>query len=82
MLLYGCATTESQHSKRFLKYGKVYSHNVLKKVKMPDDLNRDIDECYEQADSTTVSSAALAESHAAWVIKFYEECMEDRGWRE
>jgi hypothetical protein len=80
MLLYGCATTEKQHSKRFLKYAKVYSHNVLKTVKMPDDFNRDSDECYQRADSGT--SAVEGESHGAWLMKFYNECMEERGWRE
>jgi len=62
-------------------YYKVYTHNILKKVVMPDDLNYDNEQCGKYALTIAFSKGSIFADRGKIVKEVGEKCMEEKGWR-
>ena len=61
-------------------YYKVYTHNILKEVVLPDDLNYDYEQCGKYGATIAFNKSSMLVDRKL-LNEIAEKCMEEKGWR-
>ena len=60
---------------------KVYTHNILKEVVIPNDYNFDTDQCGKYSLNIAFSKGSIFTNRSKIIKELWEKCMEKKGWR-